>query len=160
MTTLSDLKEVKEALNAGLVSQADYDDVKRNYLRAKLKAIELQTKELRAKEEALEARKEFQKRKADAELRGFALEAIVQHGSSIMSEEQRVDLVRDYVKMAGLDRGAEMAGPSSKRQRIKAEPRDAMRRHRRQRRQPPLQLRQIKRRGHPLLAPVPAVVVS
>ena len=39
-------KEVKEALDAGLVSQADYDDVKRNYLRAKLKAIELQTKEL------------------------------------------------------------------------------------------------------------------
>ena len=74
MTTLSDLKEVKEALDAGLVSQADYGDVKRNYLRAKLKAIELQTKELRAEEEALEARKEFQKKKADAELRGFALD--------------------------------------------------------------------------------------
>ena len=126
MTTLSDLKEVKEALDAGLVSQADYDDVKRNYLRAKLKAIELQTKELRAKEEALEARKEFQKRKRDAELRKFALDAIVKHGSSLMSEEQKVDLVRDYAKMSGLDRCcAKNDGPSSKRQRIKAEPRDA-----------------------------------
>ena len=47
------------------------------------------------------------------------------HGSSIMSEEQRVDLVRDYAKMSGLERGAERAWPASKRQRIKAEPRDA-----------------------------------
>ena len=125
MTTLSDLKEVKEALDAGLVSQAEYDDVKRNYLRAKLKAIELQTKELRAKEEALEARKEFQKRKADADLRAFALESIVKHGSSLMSEEQRVDLVRDYIRMSGLNRGAKNDEPASKRQRIKAEPRDA-----------------------------------
>ena len=125
MTTLSDLKEVKEALDAGLVSQAEYDDVKRNYLRAKLKAIELQTKELRAKEEALEARKEFQKRKADADLRAFALESIVKHGSSLMSEEQRVGLVRDYAKMSRLERGAKYDEPASKRQRMKAEPRDA-----------------------------------
>ena len=32
MATLSDLKEVKEALDAGLVSQAEYDAVKRDYL--------------------------------------------------------------------------------------------------------------------------------
>ena len=68
MATLSDLKEVKEALDAGLVSQADYDNVKRDYLRAKLKALEAnqeaseyQKLELRAKKEALEANKEFQK---------------------------------------------------------------------------------------------------
>ena len=86
-------------------------------MRAKLKAIELQTKELRAKEEALKARKEFQKKKADAELRGFALEAIVQHGSSIMSEEQKVDLIRDFAKMSGLDCSAKKYARASKRQR-------------------------------------------
>jgi len=66
MATLSDLKEVKEALDAGLVSQADFDEVKCDYLRAKKKALEakeeFQKKELRAKEEALEASKEFQRR--------------------------------------------------------------------------------------------------
>ena len=118
MATLSDLKEVKAALDAGLVSQAEYDDVKRKYLRGK---EECQKLELQAKKEALE----FQKRKRDAELRKFALDAIVKHWSSLMSEEQRVDLVRDYVWMSGLDRSAGMDGPSSKRQRIKAEPRDA-----------------------------------
>ena len=63
MATLSDLKEMKEALDAGLVSQAEFDDVKRDYLRAKKKALE-------AKEEALEFQKrelivkdEFQQRK-------------------------------------------------------------------------------------------------
>ena len=40
MATLSDLKEMKEALDAGLVSQAEFDDVKRDYLRAKKKALE------------------------------------------------------------------------------------------------------------------------
>ena len=132
MATLSDLKEVKEALDAGLVSQADYDAVKRDYFRAKQEAIdfqkrelrakeEFQKKELRAKEEALDAKKEFQKmelqiqkrellareafqkRKADAELRTYALESIVKHGSSIMSEDQKVGLVRDYAEMSGLD---------------------------------------------------------
>ena len=66
MATLSDLSEVKEALDAGLVSQAEYDAVKSDYFRAKLKALEaalaFQMKELRAKEEALEAKKEFKKR--------------------------------------------------------------------------------------------------
>ena len=114
MATLSDLKEVKEALDAGLVSQAEFDNVKRDYLRAKKEALEFQKRELRAKEEALEANKEFQKRellakealqqrKADAELRTYALESIVKHGSSIMSEDQKVGLVRDYAEMSGLD---------------------------------------------------------
>ena len=120
MTTLSDLKEMKEALDAGLVSQADYDNVKRDYLRAQKEAlVEFQKRELLAKEE-------FQKRKAEADLRAYALESIVKHGSSLMSEEQKVDLVRDYIRMSGLDPATtEKAGPSSKRQRIKAEPRDA-----------------------------------
>ena len=109
MATLSDLKEVKEALDAGLVSQAEYDVVKRKYLRGK---EEFQKLELQAKKEALE----FQKREADADLRAYALESIVKHGSSIMSEEQKVGLVRDYVKMSGLDPSTtEKAGPSSKR---------------------------------------------
>ena len=154
MATLSDLKEVKEALDAGLVSQADFDDVKRDYLRAKKEALEankeFQKKELRAKEEALEfqkmellakkealeankesqkreliAKEEFQKRKLDAELRAFALEVTVKHGSSPMSEEQKVGLVRDYVKMFGLDGSAEKDRPSSKRQRPGAEERNA-----------------------------------
>ena len=100
MATLSDLKEVKEALDAGLVSQAEFDKVKRDYLRAKEEAsefqkkelrakeeaLEFQKKELRAKEEALEANKEIQKRKAEAELRTFARESIVKQGSSIMSD--------------------------------------------------------------------------
>jgi len=114
MAILSDLKEMKEALDAGLVSQAEFDDVKRDYLRAKKEASEFQKKELRANEEALEANKEFQKRellakealqqrKADAELRTNALESIVKHGSSIMSEDQNVGLVRDYAEMSGLD---------------------------------------------------------
>ena len=155
MATLSDLKEVKEALDAGLVSQADFDDVKRDYLRAKKEALEankeFQKKELRAKEEALEfqkmellakkealeankesqkreliAKEEFQKRKLDAELRAFALEVTVKHGSSPMSEEQKVGLVRDYVKMFGLDGSAEKDRPSSKRQRPGAEERNAV----------------------------------
>ena len=54
MATLSDLKEVKAALDAGLVSQAEFDDVKREYLGAKKEAFEFQKKELRAKEGALE----------------------------------------------------------------------------------------------------------
>ena len=73
MTTLSDLREVKEALDAGLVSQAEYDDVKRDYLRAQKEAVvefqrrellakeEFQKKALRAKDDALEANKECQK---------------------------------------------------------------------------------------------------
>ena len=142
MATLSDLEEVKAALDKGLVSQAEFDDVKRDYLRAKKKALEakeeLQKKELRAKEEALEfqkmellakkealeANKEFQKRKSEADLRAFALESIVKHGSSLMSEEQKVDLVRDYVRMSGLDCDVENE-PHSKRQRTSAEERDA-----------------------------------
>ena len=98
MSTVAELSTVKAALDAGLVSQADYDAMKRKFL-------------------ALQAT--LQQRKADADLRAFALESIVKHGSSLMSEEQRVDLVRDYAKMSGLDRSAERAGPSSKRQRIK-----------------------------------------
>ena len=35
MATLGDLKEMKEALDAGLVSQAVLDEVKRHYVRAK-----------------------------------------------------------------------------------------------------------------------------
>ena len=43
-----------------------------------------------------------------------------------MSEEQKVDLVRDYAKTSGLNRGATVkAGPSSKRQRIKTKKEDA-----------------------------------
>ena len=133
MATLSDLEEVKAALDKGLVSQAEYDEVKLEYLRAKK---EFQKKALRAKDEALEASKEFQKReliakeafqqrKSEADLRAYALESIVKHGSSLMSEEQRVDLVRDYARMSGLNRGAEKDEPSSKRQRPSAEPRDA-----------------------------------
>ena len=57
MATLSDLKEVKEALNAGFVSQAEYDDVKRDYLKAKKDALEFQKRELRAKEIYLQRRK-------------------------------------------------------------------------------------------------------
>ena len=118
MTTLSDLREVKEALDAGLVSQAEYDDVKRNYLRAQKEAVvEFQKRELLAKEE-------FQKRMAEADLRAYALESIVKHGSSLMSEEQKADLVRDYIRMSGLDCGAENDERASKRQRVSAETRD------------------------------------
>ena len=187
MATLSDLKEVKEALDAGLVSQAEYDDVKRDYLTAKKEAVEFQRKalrakeesqkkelcakeesqkrellakeefqkkalrakddaleankecqkmELRAKKEALDANKEFQKReliakeafqqrKDEADLRTSALEAIVKHGSSLMSEEQKVGLVRDYAKMSGLDGSAENHARASKRQRVATEERAA-----------------------------------
>ena len=117
MATLSDLKEVKEALDAGLVSQADFNKVKRDYLSGK---EECQKLDLQAKKEALEANKEFEKRKSEADLRAYALESIVKHGSSIMSEDQKADLVRDYVKMSGLDRlpadsaGAPGAEPASK----------------------------------------------
>ena len=184
---MSDLKEVKEALDAGLVSQAEYDDVKRDYLTAKKEAVEFQRKalrakeesqkkelcakeesqkrellakeefqkkalrakddaleankecqkmELRAKKEALDANKEFQKReliakeafqqrKDEADLRTSALEAIVKHGSSLMSEEQKVGLVRDYAKMSGLDGSAENHARASKRQRVATEERAA-----------------------------------
>jgi len=126
MATLSDLKEVKAALDAGLVSQAEYDDVKRKYLRGK---EECQKLELQAKKEALE----FQKRKRDAELRTYALESIVKHGSSIMSEEQKNDLVRDYLKVPGLDHlppadpavATVKVEPASKRQRPSPQERDA-----------------------------------
>ena len=104
MATMSALKDAKEALDAGLVSQAEFDHLKRKYLRAKEEAFE------------------FQKRESEAKLRAFALESIVKHGSSIMSEEQKVGLVRDYVKMSGLDPATtEKAGPSSKRQRLSGE---------------------------------------
>ena len=118
MSTLSDLEEVKAALDKGLVSQAEYDDVKRDYLRAQKEAVvEFQRRELLAKEE-------FQKRMAEADLRAYALESIVKHGSSLMSEEQKVDLVRDYIRMSGLDCDVENE-PHSKRQRTSAEERDA-----------------------------------
>jgi len=137
---LSDLKEVKEALDAGLVSQGEYDAVKSDYLRmkkdaleAKKEALEFQRKELRAKEEAFEflkreliAKEEFQQRKSEADLRAYALELIVKHGSRIMSEEQKIDLVLDYAKMSGLDGGADKdKRRASKRQRVSAEKRDA-----------------------------------
>ena len=63
MATLSDLKEIKEALDAGLVSQADFNKVKRDYLHGK---EECQKLDLQAKKEALEANKEFQKRELRA----------------------------------------------------------------------------------------------
>ena len=137
MATLSDLRETKEALDAGLVSQADFDDVKRDYLRAqkeflkreleekKEALVEFQKRELLAKEEfrkrELLAKEAYQQRKADAELRVFALESIIKHGASIMSEDQKSDLVREYLKMSGLDRlpadsaGALGAEPTLKR---------------------------------------------
>jgi len=97
MSTVAELSTVKAALDAGLVSQADYDAMKRKFL-------------------ALQAT--LQQRKADADLRAFALESIVKHGSSLMSEEQRVDLVRDYVRTSGLGRAAtEQDEPASKKQR-------------------------------------------
>merc|ERR1711934_1170468 len=105
-------------------------------LRTKEEALEFQKMELRAKEEALEANKEFQKRelhakekvqqrKAEADLRAYALESIVKHRSSLMSEEQKIGLVRDYAKMSGLACGAEQYARASKRQRVSAEKRDA-----------------------------------
>ena len=149
MATLRDLKEIKEALDAGLVSQAEYDDVKRAYLRAKKEAlVEYQMMELRAKEvhqkmeilakqitlvefqkRELIAKEEFLKRESEAKLRAFALESIVKHGSSIMSEEQKVGLVRDYAKKSGLNHlpaGATVqVEPPSKRQRLSSEERGA-----------------------------------
>ena len=92
--------------------------------------------DLRTKEEAFKASKEFQKKvmiakevlqqkKSEADLRAYALESIVKHGSSLMSEEQKVGLVRDYVKMSGLDSGAKKdfvrTKSPSKRQRIQNE---------------------------------------
>ena len=162
MATLSDLKEVKEALDAGLVTQAEFDDVKRDYLRAKKKALEaleakeealvdFQKKELLAKEEFLRrellAKEAFQKRESEARLRTSALDAIVKQGSSIMSEEQKADLVRDYAKMSGLNRGATVKDePSSKRQRSTAEERGAA---------PPPQP-ETPPRTHPAVVPAPA----
>jgi len=114
-----------------------YVRAKKKALEAKEEAFEFQKKELRAKEEALEAFKEFQKReliakeafqqeKSEADLRSYALESIVKHGSSIMSEEQKAGLVRDYVKMSGLDRGATVNDePPSKKQRLALQERDA-----------------------------------
>ena len=102
-------------------------------LRTKEEALEFQKMELRAKEEALEAnmeslkrelhaKEEFQQRKAEADLRAYALELIVKHRSSLMSEEQKIGLVRDYVKMSGLDGGATVNDArASKRQRVSAE---------------------------------------
>ena len=86
---------------------------------------ELILKQMRMERELL-VKAAFQKRKCEADLRTYALESIVKHGSSIMSVEQKVDLVRDYLKMSGLDRGAEKPGPSSKRQRSGAEERNAV----------------------------------
>ena len=72
------------------------------------------------------SRRKEGRRDTDAELQVvLALESIVKHGSSIMSEEQKVDLVRDYAKMSGLDRGAKKDAPALKRQRVLAEKRDA-----------------------------------
>ena len=155
------MKEVKEALDAGLISQAEYDAVKSDYVRAKKECQKLelrakneaflakkeafefqrkelrakeefQKKELRAKEEALEFQKRelivkeaFQQRKSESDLRAYALESIVKHGSSIMSEEQKADLVRDYARMSGLDGGAERDERALKRQRPLSEERDA-----------------------------------
>merc|ERR1711959_222302 len=142
MVTLSDLKEVNEALDAGLVSQADYDDVKRDYLRAKKKALEAkeesQKKELRMREEfqrrKLVAKETFQKRKRDAKLRTSALEAIVKHGASLMSEEQKVDLVRNYATMSGLRQCATKAGPLRRGRELR--PRGGVRCHHSHRRRP------------------------
>ena len=89
MATLSDLKELKAALDAGLVSQADYDDAKCDYLRAKKETVEFQRRERRAKEEEFEAKKEFQQKKYDAELRAFALDSIVKHGGDLLSEAMK-----------------------------------------------------------------------
>ena len=66
MATLSDLKEVKEALDAGLVSQAEYDAVKRDYLRVKKDALEAE-KEFQKRE--LIAKEAFQKRELIAQRR-------------------------------------------------------------------------------------------
>ena len=72
-------------------------------------------------------RRRFRRRKegrrdTDAELQVvLALESIVEHGSSILSEDKKVGLVRDYVKMSGLDRRAKKGEPASKRQRIQDE---------------------------------------
>ena len=72
-------------------------------------------------------RRRFRRRKegrrdTDAELQVvLALESIVEHGSSILSEDKKVGLVRDYVKMSGLDRGAKKDEPASKRQRTQDE---------------------------------------
>ena len=68
-------------------------------------------------------RRRFRRRKGgrrdtDAELQAvLALESIVELGSSILSEDKEVGLVRDYVKMSGLDRRAKKGEPASKRQR-------------------------------------------
>ena len=51
----------------------------------------------------------------------LALESIVEHGSSILSEDKKVGLVRDYAEMSGLDRGAKKDEPASKRQRTQDE---------------------------------------
>ena len=62
MATLSDLEEVKAALDKGLVSQADYDNVKREYLRAKLKALEANQEASEYQKMELRAKEEFQKK--------------------------------------------------------------------------------------------------
>ena len=61
----------------------------------------------------------------------FALKAIIKHGASIMSEDQKSDLVREYLKMSGLDRlpadsaGTIRAEPAAKRQRLLTKERNA-----------------------------------
>ena len=59
-------------------------------------------------------------RKSEEDLRAFALESIIKHGSSVMSEKQKVDLARDCVKMSGLSLSVEKGGTPSKEQRNKA----------------------------------------
>ena len=59
MTTSDDMREVKELLDDGLISQHDYDEEKGRFLRAREKSrelhIEFQKRELEVREEALEA---------------------------------------------------------------------------------------------------------
>ena len=76
MATLSDLKEMKEALDARLVTQADFDKVKRDYLRAKEEALEakkeVEKENLEVKKQELRAKKEALRRTRSSRSGSFA----------------------------------------------------------------------------------------
>ena len=98
------LKTLKTALEAGLISQADYNEAKDDFLRA---AKERQDALSKGNSESVERKREREDVAHERKMRIDEYSYAVKHGSNFLSESERDTIRSGYMSLIGLE------GPSS-----------------------------------------------
>lgn len=126
MTTSDDMREVKELLDDGLISQHDYDEEKRRFLRAREKSrelhIEFQKRELEVREEAL--RRDLALKEASLKRQFLAKECadVLERAIVSLSSKDKDKLRSRLLSLSGIAHAPEeRQTPPAKRQRGNAQ---------------------------------------